>query len=61
MVTMWGGHRPCTSPFYPFSIVHSSGCWFSLEYSFTCATLDSATLRVYRPQTPRRRGCGRGA
>ena len=31
---------------YAFSIVHNSGCWLSREYSFTCATLDSATSRV---------------
>src|SRR3546814_2103916 len=38
-----------------FSIVHSSGCWLSLEYSLTCATFDSATSRVKTPQTPRPR------
>src|SRR5688500_2965558 len=42
---------------YAFSIVQSKGCWLSLEYSFTCATLDSATSRVKTPQTPRPRVC----
>ena len=42
-----GAHKPRTArPVYAFSMVHNSGCWFSLEYSFTCATLDSATSRV---------------
>ena len=43
--------------FYAFSIVHNRGCWFIREYSFTCATLDSAISRVKTPQTPRPRVC----
>src|SRR5690348_5575605 len=37
---------------YNFSIVQSSGCWWTRENSFTCATLLSATSRLNTPQTP---------
>src|SRR5690606_14771810 len=53
--SMRGGGRDDSSPFYAFFMVQSNGCWLSLEYSFTWATLDSATSRVKTPQTPRPR------
>src|SRR5690606_25691267 len=46
---------PGPAPFSAFSMVQSKGCWLSREYSFTWATLDSATSRLSTPQTPRPR------